>query len=147
MIVNFGKYHIEKRIRNDQSYIYDIVRNKWYIETKEEQVRQLWIHYLIYNLNISSGRIAVERGVKVQEKTKRFDICVYDKSAQPFILLECKSPNINLTDSTLGQLSRYNLALECPYLIITNGLSHKGYHIQKENIFVLENIQVLNICN
>lgn len=56
--------------------------------------------------------------------TRRADILAYRPDGQPFLLVECKAPNISVTQETLNQAARYNLVMNVPYLLITNGLKH-----------------------
>ncbi len=90
MTIEFGKYDLQiKRNDEDKLIVYDIIRKKWIILTPEEQVRQIWLHYLVYDLNVSKTKIAVERGLKINDRKKRFDICVFGIEATPEILFEC----------------------------------------------------------
>jgi hypothetical protein len=140
MIINFGKYSLQTKIKDGKQTIYDIVRKKWIIITPEEQVRQIWLHYLVHDLHISPSRIAVEKGLKVNNRIKRFDICIYDEKLNPEILIECKAPNLKLITPNFEQLSIYNIELNARKFIITNGLEHVGYEIINDKVQILENI-------
>lgn len=130
MNVKFGNYGISARRTGDRSYLYDRIRKRWIIATPEEQVRQVWLHFLIEDLKISQSKIAVERGFKINEKIKRFDICIYDQHALPEILIECKSSTTQFHRWSLEQLSHYNIYLKCRAFILTNGLRHYGIQFQ-----------------
>ena len=52
---------------------------------------------------------------------KRFDILVYDKTHQPWMMVECKAPTVMLTEDVLQQVLRYNVSVPVKYLVITNG--------------------------
>jgi hypothetical protein len=65
--------------------------------------------------------MAVERRMKLGELNKRFDLLVFDKSAQPWMLVECKAINEKLDSRVLWQVLRYNLAIPVKYLVVTNG--------------------------
>jgi type I site-specific restriction endonuclease len=54
--------------------------------------------------------------------TKRADIIVFDAEGRPFMLVECKAPQIPISQATFDQAARYNLTLEVPYLVVTNGM-------------------------
>ena len=41
-----------------------------------------------------------------------------------FLLIECKSIDIKISQDTFDQIARYNMALESKYLMVTNGLNH-----------------------
>ncbi len=96
------------------------VRRKWVAHTPEEIVRQLMIEALVAH-GIPRGRIAVEQQVRVNRRSKRVDILVYDRHMHPWLLVECKAPRVALTDQVFAQASWYNMALKAPWLVITNG--------------------------
>ncbi len=103
--------------------VYDIVRKKYVILQPEEWVRQLVIHYLISEKNAPLSKMRVELGLTVNELMKRCDILIYDKNIQPFFLVECKAANVRIDQTTFNQIARYNLPLQVPFLLVTNGLS------------------------
>jgi type I site-specific restriction endonuclease len=55
---------------------------------------------------------------------KRFDILVYDKKLKPFLLVECKRTEVEITQKTIDQVLAYNHTLNAPNIFLTNGLSH-----------------------
>jgi len=103
--------------------VWDNIRKKYLKLTPEEWVRQHLVHYLIKERNFPSSNIALEGGFELNKKSQRTDILVY-KNAEPWLLVECKSPQVNITQNTFDQASRYNLHYKTPYLIISNGLKH-----------------------
>jgi type I site-specific restriction endonuclease len=76
--------------------------------------------------------MAVEKSIKVNHMTKRCDIVVFDTSGTAVMLVECKSPDIDLSQATLDQAGRYNLRLKVPLMVITNGLQHFCFHIDEK---------------
>jgi hypothetical protein len=48
---------------------------------------------------------------------------VFDADVKPWLLVECKSPKVRLTQSTFEQAARYNLKLKAPFLVATNGIA------------------------
>ncbi len=65
--------------------------------------------------------IAVEKQIKLYKRKKRFDIVVFAPSGMPLIVCECKAPEIEISQETVYQIGEYNLVLNAPYLLITNG--------------------------
>ena len=57
-------------------------------------------------------------------KQKRFDVVVAGANASIALLIECKAPEVPITQSTFDQIARYQLALNANYLMLTNGLQH-----------------------
>ena len=104
-------------------YIFDPIRKKNIILQPEEMVRQLMILWLIEKSIFSRNAIQVEKLVRVNNLKKRFDILIYDKKTQPYVLIECKAPSSVINQSVFDQISVYNMAMKAPYLLVTNGHS------------------------
>ncbi len=109
------------REQDNKPMIHDCVRERWLVLQPEEMVRQLVVHYLIACKGYSRHRISLERGIMVNGLYKRFDLLVYDSQVQPFMLIECKSPQVSLTEATFRQIAAYNQVFQVPYLFVTNG--------------------------
>jgi hypothetical protein len=114
------------RIKEDQEgklSIFDSLRKKYLILTPEEWVRQHIIHLLIRK-DYPKSLFALERGVKYNQMNKRFDVLVLDRRGLPFFLIECKGPEISLTQKTVEQVCVYNKTLKAPFMGISNGKQH-----------------------
>ncbi len=111
------------RIRRDggKPAIFDTIRKAWVALTEEEWVRQNFLQYLIQQLHYPAACIAVEKEIILHELRKRFDILVYNEQHQPWMLIECKEPQVPLSEDVLQQVLRYNLSMPVAYLVITNG--------------------------
>lgn len=92
--------------------------------TPEEWVRQHVIHYLVHDKGYGAGLIAVEKSLVYNGLSRRFDLCVADSNGAPYILVECKAPDVKLSAATLQQTGMYLKTLGAPYAFITNGLQH-----------------------
>ena len=68
----------------------------------------------------------------LNQQTKRLDILLYKKS-EPFVLVECKAPEIALTQSTFEQAARYNSQIKSKYILLTNGLKHIYFEYDRIN--------------
>ena len=106
----------------DKLYIFDSFRKKWIVLTPEEWVRQHILMFLIKDKGYPKSLIAIEKLVKVNGLSQRFDAVLFDSSAKPIAVIECKAPSIKITSATLAQAVRYNSTIKAPYLILTNGL-------------------------
>jgi len=106
--------------QGNQALIWDIVRLKWVRFTPEELVRQLVLHHLIDG-GYSSRLIQVEKKVLYHGLSRRFDILVYQKDLEPFMLVECKAPQTTISQDAFDQIARYNLSFNVPFLWVTNG--------------------------
>jgi len=113
--------------------ILDRIRKKFVRLTPEEWVRQNFVQYLIREGKYPSGLIAIEVMSKFNNLKKRVDILVHDRSGNPVMIVECKSPEIILDDKVFDQIVCYNMGFRVPYLIVTNGMDHYACRIDVEN--------------
>lgn len=102
-------------------YLWDPIRGKWLVLQPEEIVRQLMVLYLLGEKKYNKNRIRIEQGLKVNQLSKRCDILIYDREVQPWLLVECKSPKVPITQAVFEQIANYNLPLRVKYLVVTNG--------------------------
>ncbi|WP_177224168.1 type I restriction enzyme HsdR N-terminal domain-containing protein [Thermoflavifilum thermophilum] len=107
--------------RGQQRYIFDRIRKRYVALTPEEWVRQHVLHYLIDVAGYPSGLMAVEKRIPGHSQSRRADIVVYDPDLQPWMVVECKAPDVPLQEDTLMQIAGYNFPLQARYLFITNG--------------------------
>ena len=112
---------------NEKELIFDELRKQWLRLTPEEWVRQNFLQYLLQVKRYPSAMIAIEKEIRLGELRKRFDILVYDTNHHPWLIVECKSMDVQLSEEVLNQALRYNIAIPVPYLVITNGQYCAGY--------------------
>lgn len=104
--------------------IFDPVRRKYLILSPEEWVRQHFLQYLIIEKGFPAGLLRIENKVRSTQRSGRYDALFVDRSGLPQILIECKAPEVKLTEETTFQIARYNATLKVPFLVLTNGLDH-----------------------
>lgn len=119
--IEYPPYQPKIKEENGRELIFDEFRKRWIVLTPEEWVRQNFLQYLTQTKKYPASLIAVEKEIKLGELKKRFDIVVYDKNSKPWMIVECKEMNVSLDKSVLDQILRYNISLDVPYLVITNG--------------------------
>ena len=122
--LDFPPFQIKIKAAGDKFKVFDPVRKKYFALTPEEWVRQHCLHMLISFQEVPAGLIAVEKAFAYNTRSYRADIVVYNKTLNPTLIVECKAPDINITEKTFDQIFRYNLALKVPYLWVTNGREH-----------------------
>ena len=124
MTIDFTKYKADLRIKKagGKHYIYDPIRKKDLVLQPEEFVRQLVVQYLTQDRKYPLKWMRVEMLLEVNTRRKRCDILIFDRDYKPFLLVECKAANVKIGQATFDQIARYNLVLEVPYLVVTNGL-------------------------
>lgn len=125
--VNYPEPLFKIRQEEGRPYLFDEMRKVWLLLTEEEWVRQNFVQYLIKELQYPSALIALEKELMLHGLKKRFDVLVYDQNHEPWMLIECKAPNITLDDSVLEQLLRYNISIPVSFLVITNGSQTYGW--------------------
>jgi hypothetical protein len=99
----------------------------------EEWVRQHCIHYLIEIKGYPKSLINIEKELIVNTLRKRYDIVVFNSDGSIHLIVECKSPEVKIDQSTFDQIAQYNLTLNATYLMITNGLNHYYCQMDFEN--------------
>lgn len=102
--------------------VWDVVRKKWVVLTPEEWVRQHLIHYMNKERGCSLSLMAVEKSLRYNGLIRRADLVVYNSSAQPLLLAECKAPEVAMNQQVFDQVAMYNRVIGVEYVLITNGL-------------------------
>ena len=111
------------RHHSGNAEIFDPVRRRYTAFTPEEYVRQWVIHYLITEKKVPKNCISVETSIKLNKLNRRVDLVVYTTQLQVAMIVECKSPDVILSQEVLDQILRYNTELGAPLVAITNGTS------------------------
>jgi hypothetical protein len=122
--LNLPTFDYKLKKADGKVWIFDIIRKKYIVLTPEEWVRQHFIHYIISELQYPKALIKVEGGLTYNQLAKRSDIVVFDRQGQPWMVIECKAPELKLSETTLHQASAYNASLRAKYLTVSNGLMH-----------------------
>jgi type I site-specific restriction endonuclease len=122
--LNFPDFGFRVRAKGQIKEIFDVVRRKFVPLTPEEWVRQNLIRYMHEHCGYPLARMAVEKQVRVNGLSQRADIVVFDDSGSPWLIAECKSAAIKLNEDVFYQAARYNMTLQVPFVVLTNGLEH-----------------------
>lgn len=120
--LNLPPFDYQVRQTDDETFIFDIIRKKYLVLTPEEWVRQHFVHLMINQFNYPKSLISLETGHLYNQLHKRTDIIVYDRNAEPFLLIECKAASVELSQKTFEQVCVYNQTVKAPYICITNGI-------------------------
>lgn len=130
--LNLPPYPFKIIDKEGKYYIFDAIRKKELLLTPEEWVRQHFVQYLINEKGISKNHISLEKGLKLNDLQKRTDILVFNENGNPHLLVECKAPNVPITQEVFDQVARYNMVYKLKYLAVTNGLEHYYCEIDHE---------------
>jgi len=111
------------RFRGKEKQLWNPVLKKRYKDLPEERVRLALVDYLHLECGHSLNRLSFESpaGLPGEANRARTDLICYDEHFQPHLLVECKAPEIPLSEKVLHQIARYNQQIEAPFLLITNG--------------------------
>ena len=122
--LNLPQYEIKIGEKDGKRTIFDFLRRKYVALTPEEWVRQHFTHYLVEHKGYPKGLLSNEVELRIGDKRLRCDSILYNKVAQPQMIIEYKAPTIQIQQKTFDQISAYNLLLKVDYLIVSNGLQH-----------------------
>ena len=123
-VLNFPAFEVRTKTEGKRILILDSIRKKYVALTPEEWVRQHLINYLVKDKGYPAMLISVEMPLKYARMDKRSDVLVNDRNGHPLMLVECKAPEVNITKKVFEQIAVYNLTIQAPCLMITNGLQH-----------------------
>lgn len=127
--LNFPGYRFRTKSMENGVHIFDPIRKKFVALQPEEWVRQHVLQYLIETHQYPASLISVEKKIRVAHTDKRYDVVVYKPDGAIFLLIECKAPEIEITQEVFDQIARYNLSAKAEWLMLTNGLQHLYYRI------------------
>jgi len=131
--LNFPAYTFRFKSSENKILIFDEIRKKFVRLTPEEWVRQHVIQFLIHQKKYPKTLISVEKRITVAQLNKRYDIVVYTPEGDIQLLVECKAPEVTVSQEVFDQTARYNLLLKADYLMVTNGLQHYYCMMDYEN--------------
>ena len=112
------------RTEGEMRYVLDGFRKRYVMLTPEEEVRQRFARYLVEEKEYPDSLMMTEYALKLNEMIRRCDILVHKPAGHPAVLVECKAPEVKITQATFDQVARYNLVFRVSYLMVTNGLKH-----------------------
>ena len=131
--MNFPAYSFRFKNSENKVSIFDEIRKKFILLTPEEWVRQHVVQFLLQDKNYPKSYINVEKLIKINDLSKRYDGVVFQPNGEIFLLIECKAPEVPISQQTFDQIARYNLVLKAKYLMVTNGLNHYFCQMDFEN--------------
>jgi hypothetical protein len=128
-----SQYHFPEVFLGDgRKWLFNPVLKKRFKNRPEERVRLQWVDFLLHQTDWSKNRIGFETPVQLrrEDRALRADLLLYSNDVAPHVLIECKSDQVKLTDSTAVQAARYNSLLHAPYVILTNGKEDLIYKVE-----------------
>jgi hypothetical protein len=122
--LNLPSYSFSVKHVEEKKLIFDKLRRKYVSLTPEEWVRQHFIQYLVDEKKYPVGLISVERGFDLYKTKKRTDILIFNQLGNPWVLVECKAPSVQVNSLWFDQAFAYNLSIKASFIMLTNGMSH-----------------------
>ena len=122
--INFPAIDLNLKTVDGQTVVWDSLRGKYLLLTPEERVRRHAIAFLVSHCGVLPQSIAQEYPVTINGTAQRADIVVMGTDLRPVILVECKAPEIAITEQGWRQAVRYNAVPGARYRILTNGHKH-----------------------
>ena len=132
------QFRFKKDVKN-RTCIFDSIRKKWLVFSPEEWVRQNLIRFMVDFLNYPKEIIQIESGLKVNQNQRRSDVLVF-KNSKAIVLIECKAPNVSITENTLSQALNYNQVYKAKYIVLSNGIIHKVFYVLNGSINQLKKL-------
>ena len=113
--------------------VLDPVRRRRVARTPEEEVRQQTMAMLHTAYGYPYELMQVEGAITLNGMTRRCDIVVYDTAGHPYIRVECKRPDVAITQKVCDQACRYNTVLQVPIILLTNGVQQVAIAVDREH--------------
>jgi len=131
--------------RDGEKLLWNPILKKAFKNLPEERVRLQLLEYLIEEAKFSTSRISFESPVNLpgDKAPSRTDLICYEKDFKPLLLVECKAPEITLNEKAAIQIARYNLEVNAPFLLISNGLQDYWFAIEDGELSALDTIPAI----
>ena len=110
--------------------VFDVLRSRYVRLTPEEWVRQHFINFLITTKGYPAGLLGNEVSLRLNDTARRCDSVLFGRDMRPVMIIEYKAPSVALTQKVFDQVSRYNIVMRTPWLVVSNGLQHVCCHLQ-----------------
>ncbi|MDR1403629.1 MAG: type I restriction enzyme HsdR N-terminal domain-containing protein [Tannerellaceae bacterium] len=122
--LNLPEFEAKVSKKDGKPVIFDPLRRKYVALTPEEWVRQHFINFLRTEREFPMELLANEITIRLNNTIKRCDTLVYNRFLTPLMIIEYKAPGIAVNHTVFDQITRYNISLRVPYLVVSNGLHH-----------------------
>ncbi len=142
--VDFPKPSFRIKEDDGKELIFDDLRKQWVRLTPEEWVRQNLIQYMLQVKQYPAAFIGIEKEIALGELKKRFDLLVFDRNHQPWMMIECKAMDVELTEKVLEQIIRYNMSVPVSYLVISNGTYTYAWVKEKNRLISITELPVFD---
>ncbi len=132
--LNLPSYEFRTTQNEGRTMIFDSYRRRWVKLNPEEWVRQHFVRYLVEEKQYPAALMAIEHSLQINRQVFRADAVVFSTSGKPLLIVECKAPEVKISQKVFDQIVRYNFQFQVDFLIVTNGKSHFCCKIDKTNL-------------
>jgi type I site-specific restriction endonuclease len=139
--LNLPKANIVLSRKEGQVFVHCLIRKKSILLTPEEWVRQHIIYFLSVEKKYPLSLMKLEMNLKLNGLLRRPDVVVYNSHGHPVVIVECKASNVKINQQTFEQIAQYNIKLQVPDLMVSNGINHyycKVNFESKQTTFIKE---------
>lgn len=133
LALNLPKTELKVITKDGKQQVFDVLRRRFVALTPEEWVRQQFVHFLIGYKGYPAECIGNEVSITLGATKKRCDTVIYGSHAEPLMVIEYKSPSVEITQKVFEQICRYNIKMRVEWLVVSNGLQHYCTRIDYEN--------------
>jgi type I site-specific restriction endonuclease len=134
MRLNLPSYAFRTSQKEGKSLIFDAFRHRWVRLNPEEWVRQHFVRYLVEEKHYPASLISIERSLRFNQQDFRADAVIFSTAGKPLLVVECKAPEVAISQKVFDQIVRYNFEFQVDFLIVTNGMSHYCCKIDRHNL-------------
>lgn len=131
--LNFPSFNFRVKNTENKTLVFDVLRKKFVVLTPEEWVRQHVILYFHQMLLYPLNHMISEKKTGHKNSNQRLDLLIMSAEGNPLILVECKAPQVAITQNTFDQIARYQRGVNAEFLMVTNGLNHYFCKMDYEN--------------
>ena len=133
LALNLPKTELKVISKDGKQQVFDVLRRRFVVLTPEEWVRQQFVHFLIRHKGYPAECIGNEVSITLGATKKRCDTVIYGSHAEPLMVIEYKSPSVEITQKVFEQICRYNIKMRVEWLVVSNGMQHYCTRIDYEN--------------
>lgn len=123
------------RIDNSSKNITYLHLNKRYKYTSEEKVRAETFVKLVLDFLYPINRIDIQRQMpyRVPDKSADIVVCSDDQKKSPYIIIECKSPDVSDAEfnQAIEQGFGYAASLQASYLWVSSGINDRYFNVKE----------------
>ena len=107
MDLNLPSFSFRIKEQNGKKLIFDNFRRRWVMLTPEEWVRQNFARYLAESKHFPATLMALERSLRLNQHDFRTDVVLFSRKGNPLVVVECKAPEVKISQQVFDQIARY----------------------------------------